>query len=211
MRLIGGNSRGRTTGSPTRAGCRALSRTGTGSHGGPDRVNCDGQLYTIEGIAAALLMIMTAYLVVNATSVYTAGDTHISDMQLEQLGSDALKIMDTPLVENEKSPLQKIVENPGSVNGSVNNATFGSMFLDFTNIRAGTGSDHIKYTANYICRIHPGTEIASFPLSYSRNLTLGEHAVRVTKWVTVNKGAVAFCGTTNSERAVLVEVLMWRD
>ena len=41
-------------------------------------------------------MIMTAYLVVNATSVYTAGDTHISDMQLEALGSDALKMMDTP-------------------------------------------------------------------------------------------------------------------
>ena len=56
--------------------------------------NTDGQLYTIEGIAAALIMIMTAYLVVSATSVYTAGDTHISDMQLEALGTDALKVMD---------------------------------------------------------------------------------------------------------------------
>ena len=204
MRLIGGSSRRRTSGSRS---YRAQSRTGTRGYGGPGRVNCDGQLYTIEGIAAALLMIMTAYLVVNATSVYTAGDTHISDMQLEQMGSDALKIMDTPLVENKKSPLQEIVENPVSVN----NATFGSMFLDLTNLRAGSGSDHIQYTANYTCRIHPGTEIASYPLSYSRNLTLGEHAVRVTKWVTVNKGAVAFCGTTNVERAVLVEVLMWRD
>jgi|GEM_PF-211990 len=207
MRLIEGISRRRSTGYPIRTGCRSLSRTETWSHGGHDRVNCDGQLYTIEGIAAALLMIMTAYLVVNATSVYTAGDTHISDMQLEQMGSDALKIMDTPLVENEKSPLQEIIENPGSIN----NATFGSMFLDLTNLKAGSGSDHIQYTANYTCRINPGTEIASYPLSYSRNLTLGEHAVRVTKWVTVNKGAVAFCGTTNTERAVLVEVLMWRD
>jgi hypothetical protein len=207
MRLIGGISKRRSTGYPIRTGCRSLSRTETWSHGGHDRVNSDGQLYTIEGIAAALLMIMTAYLVVNATSVYTAGDTHISDMQLEQMGSDALKIMDTPLVENEKSPLQEIIENPGSIN----NATFGSMFLDLTNLKAGSGSDHIQYTANYTCRINPGTEIASYPLSYSRNLTLGEHAVRVTKWVTVNKGAAAFCGTTNTERAVLVEVLMWRD
>jgi hypothetical protein len=207
MRLIGGISRRRSTGYPIRTGCRSLSRTETWSHGGHDRVNCDGQLYTIEGIAAALLMIMTAYLVVNATSVYTAGDTHISDMQLDEMGSDALKIMDTPLVENEKSPLQEIIENPGSIN----NATFGSMFLDLTNLKAGSGSDHIQYTANYTCRINPGTEIASYPLSYSRNLTLGEHAVRVTKWVTVNKGAAAFCGTTNTERAVLVEVLMWRD
>jgi hypothetical protein len=207
MKPIARNSPGGMTGTPMRTGYRALSRNGTGNHGGPGRINCDGQLYTIEGIAAALLMIMTAYLVVNATSVYTAGDTHISDMQLEQMGSDALKIMDTPLVENEKSPLQEIIENPGSIN----NATFGSMFLDLTNLKTGSGSDHIQYTANYTCRINPGTEIASYPLSYSRNLTLGEHAVRVTKWVTVNKGAAAFCGTTNTERAVLVEVLMWRD
>jgi len=59
-------------------------------------INSDGQLYTIEGFAAALIMIMTAYLVVNATSVYTSGDTHISDMQLEALGSDALTMMATP-------------------------------------------------------------------------------------------------------------------
>jgi hypothetical protein len=58
-------------------------------------VNNDrGQLYTIEGFAAGLIMVVTAYLVVNATSVYTAGDTHINDMQLEALGSDALKMMD---------------------------------------------------------------------------------------------------------------------
>lgn len=195
------------TGSQVKTDYRAQVRAGTRRHGDSDQVNCDGQLYTIEGIAAALLMIMTAYLVVNATSVYTAGDTHISDMQLEQMGSDALRIMDTPLVENEKSPLQDIVENynPGS-----NNATFGSMFLDLTNLRAGSSSDHIQYTANFTCRKHLTTEIESFPLSYSRNLTLGEHAVRVTKWVTVEK--VAVCGApSGTERAVLVEVLMWRD
>ena len=56
--------------------------------------NDGGQLYTIEGFAAALIMVITAYLVVNATSIYTAGDTHINDMQLESLGSDALKMMD---------------------------------------------------------------------------------------------------------------------
>lgn len=207
MKSIARNSNGRTTGSQVRTGYRVLYCKGARCHGDSDRVNCDGQLYTIEGIAAALLMIMTAYLVVNATSVYTAGDTHISDMQLEQMGSDALKIMDTPLVENEKSPLQEIVENPGGVN----NATFESMFLDLTNLKPGSGSDHIQYTANYTCRIHPGDKIESYPLSSSRNMTLGEHAVRVTKWVTVNKGAAAFCGTTNTERAVLVEVLMWRD
>ncbi len=66
--------------------------------------NSDGQLYTIEGFAAALIMLVTAYLVVNATSVYTAGDTHISDMQLEALGTDALKVMDTNETQLSLSP-----------------------------------------------------------------------------------------------------------
>jgi hypothetical protein len=188
---------------------RDLSRAETGSRGPDRRVNSDGQLYTIEGIAAGLLMILTAYLVVNATSVYTAGDTHISDMQLEQLGSDALKIMDTPETKDGISPLREIIEVTPA--GS-ENATFGSMFMNLANNKTGLGRDRIQYTASYTCRIDPGTEIVSNnSLSHSRNLTGGEHAVRVTKWVTVNKGPVLFCGTTNKDRAVLVEVLMWRD
>jgi hypothetical protein len=55
-----------------------------------------GQLYTMEGIAAGLIMLITAYLVLSSTSVYTPGDTHLTDMQLEQVGSDILRVMDTP-------------------------------------------------------------------------------------------------------------------
>ena len=47
-------------------------------------VTTDGQLYTIEGIAAGILMITTAYLILSTTSIFTVGDTHISDMQVEQ-------------------------------------------------------------------------------------------------------------------------------
>jgi len=176
-------------------------------------INTDGQLYTIEGFAAAIIMLMTAYLVVNATSVYTAGDTHISDMQLEALGSDALTMMTTKVSSDTISPLQAIIENPVSYP----NATFRTMFLNFTNNKAGfaldskkTNStmDYIQFTANYTCRIDPGTEIESHNLSYSRNLTGGEHTVRVTKWVIVDK---AVCGNAPQYRAVLVEVLLWRD
>jgi hypothetical protein len=134
-------------------------------------------------------------------------------MQLEQLGSDALKMMDTPVMKDEKSPLQEIIEVTPV---GVENAAFGSMFLDLTNNRAGTTRDHIQFTASYTCRIDPGNQIVSNnSVDHSRNLSGGEHAVRVTKWVMVNKTASAlnpFCGsTTNKDRAVLVEVLMWRD
>ena len=121
--------------------------------------NTDGQLYTIEGFAAALIMIMTAYLVVNATSVYTAGDTHINDMQLEALGSDALRMMGTPVNTSmnsiDTSPLRTIIEDNDT-------DTFKTMFLNLTNNRTGlspdyvnrTGSsmDYIQFNASYTCR-----------------------------------------------------------
>ena len=46
-------------------------------------MNDEGQLYTIEGIAAAALILTTVYLVLNSTMVFTPGDTHVYDMQLE--------------------------------------------------------------------------------------------------------------------------------
>jgi hypothetical protein len=167
-------------------------------------VNSDGgQLFTIEGIAAGLLMILTAYLVVSATSVYTAGDTHIADMQLEQIGSDTLKIMDTPKDRTTPSELQTIFGGT-----SIDGGKFKTNFLALANNATVKGNDHIQFSANYTCRIDPSNDIASSRFSHSRNLTEGEHAVRVTKWVIVNG---SFCGTTGEDRAVLLEVLMWRD
>ena len=166
-----------------------------------------GQLYTIEGFAAALIMVMTAYLVVNATSIYTAGDTHINDMQLETLGSDALNVMGTPMNITEKvegnSTLQMILEGSDS-------AAFRTKFLELVN-STGTGpKSDIQFVANYTCRDDTSDSIPPLqPLSSSsRSLTGGEHTVRVTKWVIVNTR----CGSeTTRDRAVLVEVLLWRD
>jgi hypothetical protein len=164
------------------------------------RANHDGQLYTIEGIAAGLIMIMTAYLVVSATSVYTAGDTHITDMQLEQLGSDALKIMDTPANRTSQSDLQMMVKSSPS-------DEFDTEFSNLVNVKTTSGSDHIQYSASYTCR-NQDNSMESYPISSSRNLSAGEHAVRVTKWVVVDQ---AVCDLPDKPRAVLVEVLIWRD
>jgi hypothetical protein len=167
----------------------------------------DAQLYTIEGFAAALIMVITAFLVLNATSVYTAGDTHINDMQLEALGTDALKMMDTPVSSAVPSPLQGIIESTPI--GSLN-ATFDTMFMNYVDISAAGPTHDIKYTASYSCRNLATNNVTSYPLSYNRNLTGGEHTVRATKWVIVNKPP--FCGELSQQnRAVLVEVLLWRD
>jgi len=179
--------------------------------------NADGQLYTIEGFAAALIMLITAYMVVNATSVYTAGDTHINDMQLEALGTDALTIMGTPADAGEyslgTSMLRKIIEDPVSLP----NETFKAMFLNMTNNETGAPLDYsrvdstmdfIQFNATYTCR-DAANDIFTYPISHSRALTGGEHTVRATKWVIADTGAN--CGGSPYNRSVLVEVLLWRD
>ena len=167
-----------------------------------------GQLYTIEGFAAGLIMVITAYLVVNATSVYTAGDTHINDMQLEALGSDALTIMGTPMniteVKNGDSTLRTILQS-----GDMQN-TFRTKFLGLVNTTGAGLKQDIQFNATYSCRKNvAGTDSIEYhTISSSRNLTGGEHTVRATKWVIVN---TAVCGSVTVPRAVLVEVLLWRD
>ena len=168
--------------------------------------NDGGQLYTIEGFAAGLIIIITAYLVVNATSVYTAGDTHINDMQLEALGSDALRVMDIPISKDERSLLQTIIEDTGN---GVNNLTFGTTFSSLVNNRIESGRDHIYFTANVSYYDITKGSVDSHLLNNTRNLSGGEHPVRATKWVIVNKELPG--DSVAGNRTVLVEVLLWRD
>jgi hypothetical protein len=170
-------------------------------------VNDRAQLYTIEGVAAGLIMLVTAYMVVGATSMYTPGDAHISDMQLEVLGSDALKMMDTPPNGSvTRSPLQQMIENETAGGGM-----FRNMFMNYTN-SSGYGPKHdIQFSASYTYESPVDATIMSAPINASRNLTGGEHVVRATKWVIVNKRLPPIPAGPTANRAVLVEVLLWRD
>lgn len=166
----------------------------------------DGQLYTIEGVAASLILLLTAFIVVNSTSVYTLGDTHISDMHLEVMGSDALNQMDiAPNSTFSRSPLQTILENNDA-------GTFRSMFLNIVNNKTGSDRDHIQFAAN-VTYVRSDNSVNSTVLSDSlRPLVGGEHTVRVSDWVIVDKIPGCSVPTCNSgKHAVLVEVFLWRD
>jgi hypothetical protein len=166
-------------------------------------VNSEGQLFTIEGIAAALIMLMTVYIVVNTTSVYTPGDTHINDMQLEVIGSDALKMMNTPANGSiGRSPLEIAVENDDG-------ASFNTLFSTIVNSRTGTKPDTIQFMAN-VSYVKPDMmSVNSTPLTMSRPLWGGEHTVHVSQWIIVEKKFPGYGST--GKHAALVEVLLWRD
>jgi hypothetical protein len=166
----------------------------------------NGQLYTIEGIAAALILLVTAFIVVNSTSVYTQGDTHISDMQLEVLGSDALSMLSTaPNSTLGKSPLQRIVETDDA-------SLFQTMYLDAVNKVSGPRADRVQFQAN-VTYVNKDGFVTTTPLSNSPHPFVGgEHAVRVSQWVMVEKRFPdCFADSCSGKHAVLVEVLLWRD
>ncbi len=144
-------------------------------------VDSGGQLYTIEGVAAALIMLASAYLVVNATSIYTPGDTHISDMQLEVLGSDALVMMNTAPNGTSESPLAAMVETN-------NGNTFGQMYSNIVNNRTEPGQDSIRFMANVSYVRSDNTVNSTTLLNMTHPLVGGEHAVHVSEWVLVNNG-----------------------
>ncbi len=165
-------------------------------------VNDSGQLYTMEGIAAGLVMLLTAYLILSTTSIYTPGDTHIPDMQLEQLGSDVLAMMDTPDSDGGENHLVNLI-NRSDRDG------FNSTFLKYCNARTNGDPDTIHMSASVAYR--DGDRIEEHQLVGPDETWTGrESAVRVTRWVQLDQQSTRGDPYGSRAQAVLVEVLLWR-
>jgi hypothetical protein len=192
-------------------------------------VKDEAQLYTMEGIAAGLIMLLTTYLVLGSTSVYTPGDTHITDMQLEQVGSDILRVMDTPM----------------NLTGSL---APGRTDLELMVNRTDNASFYRNFTSTYLCRTTGPTPVAkeisvgcndiqvnasiwyvgksnlseSYLLPNLPNLNSSVYGpgVRVTHWIhtgwrpggtaLMNQQAANWNSMRTEPQEVLVEVLLWK-
>ena len=101
----------------------------------------------------------------------------------EVLGSDALTMMDTPANSTvAESPLRQMIENDSVRWGTVQEHVH-ELYQCF---RIRPGHD-IQFSANYSYIVPGELTPASIAINSSRDLTGGEHAVRVTKWVIVYK------------------------
>jgi len=176
-------------------------------------VNTGAQLYTMEGLSAGVIMILTAYLVLGSTSVYTPGDTHITDMQLEQVGADVLKIMDTPANLTTTSELEQIVAT-GNIDGRFHQL-FWETYLMSGDIAAQkttrTGSSIITtamvYYHNRTYGTVQGYQLSGPVIPYSGS----EPGVKVTRYVKVNgRGPGMPQGVENRPQVMLVEVFLWK-
>jgi hypothetical protein len=176
------------------------------------------QLYTMEGIAAGLIMLLTAYLVLGSTSVYTPGDTHITDMQLEQVGSDILRVMDTPLnLTGSLAPARTDLEL------MVNRTDNASFYRNFTTtylcnpksvakeVSVGCSDLQINASIWYVSNSNAlGTYLLPNP-SAGPFMASGP-GVRVTHWIQTNwrPGNTGTSDMRAEAQDVLVEVVMWK-
>jgi len=170
-------------------------------------VNESGQLYTIEGLASAILMLTTAYLVLSSTTILTPGETHITDLQLEQVGYDSLAVMDIPDQHGNPSRLSTYIQTNDFV-------SFQSDFLQYLNTTEGD-ADSLDFSASVWYYSDIGT-VQEHP--FIGNNPYRQNSVKVTRWVILrdtiqNPPGNPVCpGMVNpGARVVLLEVLIWRN
>ena len=175
-------------------------------------MNDEGQLYTIEGITAGMIMLVTAFTIFNSGLIYTPGDAHISDMQIQQLGYDALLMMDTP---DKNSPLY---ESDLAVMIRTDNISwFDSVFSSY--LTKGTDATDIvkslEYNTTVYNRVASGTGGMVYPhaFSHSTNSPVSqltrEPAISVTRYVWISERPYSSNYDTG-QQLVLLEVLIWR-
>lgn len=170
-------------------------------------VNDSAQLYTIEGMASAVLIMTTAYLVLSSTTILTPGETHINDLQLEQIGYDALAIMDIPQQYGEPTQLSSYIQTNDKIG-------FRDKLREYLNTKA-VGADTIDFSASIWYLADDGSEkVYDFDLKepYRQN------TVKVTRWVILRDAIKDGGGNpvlpdmqTQRARIILLEVLLWRN
>jgi hypothetical protein len=153
--------------------------------------------------------------VLGTTSIYTPGDTHITDMQLEQLGSDALRIMDTPNATGERSDLVLCLATYD------NRTKFQDLFQGYSRQMSGGTDDSLQFSASVYYRDRDLGNITSYPLIESQHFSGREPAVRVSRWVQLageplnlpepyDTDGAEPVGVDARRQVVLLEVLLWR-
>jgi len=162
-------------------------------------VDDTAQLYTIEGVAAGFLMILTAYFIISSSTVITPQETHIADLQLEQLGSDALRVMDTRTENGTPGYLALCLSNYDPI-------SFSDNITRLINTKTDSGTDRLHYNTTIFYR--DGAAIGN--ATFGGDIYYRENAVKVSRLVTVDHFPPG-AGIPSPKQVVLVEVLVWRS
>ena len=155
-------------------------------------------------------MLVTAFTIFNSGFVYTPGDAHISDMQMQQLGYDALTMMDTPedMSPLSASPLALMIQ-------SNDGGKFKTEFNTYLTLHTGATKvlDSLEFNATIFNSVN-GDEINSYHFSNSTmsevSLLTREPAISVTRYVWLSDKPSSISDYDTGQQLVLLEVLIWR-
>ena len=75
-----------------------------------------GQTFTLEGVAASLLILIATYTIFQSTVVMSPSWSEFNNIQLKQLGYDILRVMDNPEAVN--SSLRGMIGNLSCEDGN---------------------------------------------------------------------------------------------
>lgn len=143
-------------------------------------------------------MVFTAYIVLSSTTIFTPQETHITDMQLEQLGHDSLVVMATPRENGIPSTLYQSINNDQPT-------VFTSNFTRLLNSKVSSGNDTLHYNVTVYYR--NDDQILPFAFADDGHGYYRENAVKVTQWLRTGDDAIRM---ELRDKIILVEVLIWR-
>jgi hypothetical protein len=169
-----------------------------------------GQAFTLEGIVAAVMMLMVTYFLFHSTIVISPLTGENSDAQLRQLGLDALTILDNP-DSNSNDTLQNALANLNDTNyphGLINSI---ERILP----------DNVDYNLEVLYYNTSSKEIQTYSIT---NKVYTADTVSVSRYIVLRNGVIVddspfkfnesggVEGTIDSEYPVVLEVrlLLWR-
>ncbi len=173
-----------------------------------------GQLFAMEGLIAAAIMITAAYLALGTVILPANADMHVSEMQLKQIGDDLLYMMDRPDGNGDTGYLESVVYNASPNRGPVANAQASAAFnATFMNdLRKSTGAtinaDTLRYSAAIYC-VDDSGEVIRLPFANYGDNPGRNPSVCCARYVAADDWGLI--GQSSSDTVVRLEVLIWRD
>ncbi len=173
-----------------------------------------GQLFAMEGLIAAAIMITAAYLALGTVIPPANTDMHVSEMQLKQIGDDLLHMMDVPDGNVGTGYLESVVYNASPNRGPVANAAaregFNATLMNY--LRKSTGAtinaDTLCYSAAIYC-VDDSGEVIRLPFANYGDNTGRNPSVCCARYVAADDWGLI--GQNSSDTAVRLEVLLWRE
>ncbi|MET1124382.1 MAG: hypothetical protein ABWW66_03840 [Archaeoglobaceae archaeon] len=159
------------------------------------------QTFTLEGVAASLLVLIAVYAIFQSTVVISPAWSDYARVQLKQLGYDILLALDNPNGGN--SSLQGMIENCSLINGQhVAPREFSSNFSRILTNLSAFGRLEIVWIN--------GSEIETFVISgFDKEPT--PDAVRVSRFVVVpDLNSTCFNLSNPETKVVEVRLTLWR-